>query len=388
MAQIDTSFYAPRRGGLDALSAMADSMRSQGQMQRQQKFDEISFQKAEADRIERERQARLRDEQERREGAFRQDFQDMGYQSGLSNPMEIQDLYAEHFPMEVARQQMKRDPNEERRIRLQEERLAQGADRLVLQESAEQRKQKYAPLNFQLKQKSIDSAIKGRKFSQASKLIDQQMVMTRHNQTIEDQEWERNYKLTRSEFEYGKKQEQLLGEIPNIVAKNYIGGSSVGGKNLTPENVKTLTSGTEGASRILNNTDKLMVMIDKHGLEQLPGAEREQMKTLIGSIALQYKSKEFANLGVLTGDDLKILLSVTGDPTSFTALTADIQKQKLGEFREILINGYNKALLTRGFNPIDADELSSMGVTSSGASQEHPDYYNPDVLTPEEESAL
>lgn len=361
MAQIDTSFYQRQPTLAEGAGSLVQGLQNYKNMQMQ----DIARQNALAQQQDMERKRR-------QQQAFTQDFKDMGYQQGVSDPREIQDLYAEHFPMKHAemqmKQQMSQDPYAMQRLALQQQRLQQGQERLGLQQSAEQRRSTYAPLNFKLKQKQIDSAIKGRNFNQAAKLEDQRIAMLSHNQSLEDEQWERDYKTNKSEFEYKRKQEQLLGEIPNIVAKNYIGGSNVGGKNLTPENVKTITAGTEGASKILDNTDKLMDLLNKHGLEQLPGAEREQMKTLIGNIALQYKSKEFANLGVLTGPDLDILLSVTGDPTSFTALTADIQKQKLGQFREGLINGYNKALLTRGFNPVNPDELSSMGVVKSSPS--------------------
>jgi hypothetical protein len=65
-----------------------------------------------------------------RQQAFRQDVQDMGYTPGMSDPREIQDLYAEHFPMEYAQKIMSRDPLSQQRLELEKQRLEQGQQRI------------------------------------------------------------------------------------------------------------------------------------------------------------------------------------------------------------------------------------------------------------------
>ena len=297
-------------------------------------------------------------EQAERQQGFRQDFQDMGYTPGVSDPRELTDLYAEHFPMQVAQQEMQNqmkagDPYAERK--------------LLLREQAEVRRGEQFGLNkvkAKLYEKRINQAEKRGDFTMAAKLRDEIFREKKYLSDEEDRKWKNDFQFRKGERDYGIRQNELVGQVPSIIRGNYRGRASTEnptGQDLTPENVKTLTTATEGASKILDNTNQLLTLIDKYGLEKLPTSEQARMKTLIGNIALQYKGKDFANLGVLTGPDLDILMSVTGDPTSFSALSSDIQGQKLRQFKSGLISGYNKTLISRGFDPIDPEVLGGMG---------------------------
>jgi hypothetical protein len=114
----------------------------------------------------------------------------------------------------------------------------------------------------------------------------------------------------------------------------------------------------------LKSTDSLINMVGENGLQFLPGQEKAKMESLLSDMALTYKGPEFAALGVLAGPDMDILLKTMGDPTTLGGLTANIQKAKLNQFRDILLAGYNKKLDTRGFNPITPEQISAFGGSS------------------------
>jgi len=179
-----------------------------------------------------------------------------------------------------------------------------------------------------------------------------------------DRDWKNEWQMNKLPHQYAEKQIQLSGQVPSVLRDNYRGTIASGSDNaqdLTPLAVKEVTSATEGVSKILRSTDKLIDMVDKNGLEFLLGEGKAKMETLLSDMALTYKGEAFAGLGVLTGPDLDILLDVMGNPTKLAATTADIQLAKLKEFREMLLAGYDKKLDARGFNPISHDQIKSVG---------------------------
>jgi hypothetical protein len=192
----------------------------------------------------------------------------------------------------------------------------------------------------------------------------------------EERDWNREWSRNKTPYEYGQKQTQLKGQIPSVVRDNYRGTlaeGAQGAQDLTPQAVKDITGASEGASKILRSTNKIIDMVNDEGLALLPGKRKAKMETLISDMALTYKGVDFAGLGVLTGPDLDILLNIMGNPTSFAGLTADIQNEKLNEFRDLLISGYNKKLDTRGFNPITPEQISGFGGTKVQLSKEDKD---------------
>jgi len=368
MAMIDTSFYKQGPTAAQGLASLVGGLKSI----KQSKLDDLIMRQAQFEFDEMQRKAKQAEQYRSALGQLSDrsslSANDVDYLSPEQMQSEHMRLYAQYNPEQYAQMQMRQsDPYAYEKLMLRQQQNELRAKELGVKQSAEERRNKFMPLEFKLKQKNIDSMISKRQFDEASKLKDQEIAMMNHNRAIENEEWERYWKTNKSPIEYAQKQEQLLGQVPKIVREKYLGRAENGGKDLTPENVTFLTDGTEGASKILRNTDELLSLMESYGLEKLPGTAREKMKTLIGNIGLQYKSKEFANLGVLTGPDLEILLSVTGDPTSFTALSSDVQKEKLLQFRKGLIEGYNKGLIVRGFNPVIGSELSSIGTSSANS---------------------
>lgn len=77
--------------------------------------------------------------------------------------------------------------------------------------------------------------------------------------------------------------------------------------------VKTEQSTIMNLHKALRNLDDA---VSKHGLEVMPGADKQTMQALMKEAQLQYK--EAANLGVLNGPDLKLIEEALGNVTSPT----------------------------------------------------------------------
>ena len=294
--------------------------------------------------------------------AFRQDFQDMGYQQGVSDPREIQDLYTEHFPMQVAEQQMRAlsDPYAQQKIQLRQ----QAEERRLQQLGLNQQKVDLSGQRIEALNKKLALAEKLGSAKLMKETRDEIFREKKLQADEADRKWKNDWQMNKSEYEYEKKQEQLKGQVPALLQENYRGTALSGSdmaQDLTPQAVKEVTAATEGVSKILRSTDKLIDMVGDNGLQFLPGKEKARMETLLSDMALTYKGEEFAGLGVLTGPDLDILLKIMGDPTTLSATTADIQRVKLEEFRNMLLAGYNKKLDSRGFNPITPEQINSIG---------------------------
>jgi len=308
----------------------------------------------------------LIDRQRDKERAFERDFIDMGYTQGVSNPAEISDLYSEHFPLEFAKMQMKQqyggsaDPYALEKLKLRQD--AEG--RRAGQQALESQKIGISKDRVQLLEEKQKFYEKMGNAKLSKEVRDELFREKKYQADEQDRSWKNEWSKNKTTYEYAQKQVQLAGQIPSGIRGNYRGTIVGGGENsqdLTPLAVKEIVGATEGVSKILRSTDKLYEMVGKNGLQVLPGKEKAKMETLLSDMALTYKGEDFAGLGVLTGPDLDILLNIMGDPTKLSGMSAEIQKTKLNEFREMLIDGYNKKLDSRGFNPVDANSIKSIG---------------------------
>ena len=334
------------------------------QFANQMSMQDLARQRAVDQQQEMERKRR-RDEQ------FRTGVQTAYQQQDIEpRPMNevMGDLYAQSYPKQFAEMQMKAlsDPY--------------AAQKMQLRQQAEDRRSEQLGLNREkvgLSGQRIENLRK--KLSLAQKLGNARLEKNTRDEIFRekkliadeaDRQWKNEWQMNKLPYEYAEKQTQLSGQVPSALRDSYRGTIASGSENaqdLTPLAVKEVTSATEGVSKILRSTDKLIDMVDKNGLEFLLGEGKAKMETLLADMALTYKGEAFAGLGVLTGPDLDILLDVMGNPTKLAATTADIQKAKLNEFREMLLAGYDKKLDARGFNPVSPNQIKSVGGSDSSS---------------------
>jgi hypothetical protein len=317
------------------------------------------------------------------------------------SPEKLSEIYSSVYPEKMAAQQLKqmgksqsgqwvRDPsrpgwrmNKVTGEYKQDKEVTESMDPYKQSQiDARKARTKQGAARIAMSDKQYNLAVKNQDWKQATKILDNNFrernlfeQQTRREQT---EKWRRE----KSPFEYAQLQGQLKGQMPSILQGAYRGTSSeaADGQDLTGETVKKLTAATEGVSQLLSNTDELLGMIEEHGLEYAPSQTQAKMKTILSNITLQYKGEEFAGLGVLAGPDMEILLEATGNPTQFSLLSAADQMAKMKQFRKGLIEGYNKKLMSRGFDTVDIGKLQSMGNVAGPPSARE--------LTAEEEAAL
>lgn len=356
MNQIDTSVYGRMRRPSDELARLSQSLGGYAQNYRQGKMDNLQLQQQEIALANQRRKQEKQEDFTRRQKAY----QDALALDPMMTPETRQDLESRIFQPELLEQRLrgglrggaKVDPFAERKMLMAEERARLAGQRLTLGQEA----------GIQ-KQQRLELAIENQDWKQTVKLSDDIARDKAAERLAEDRRWTNEFKLNKGPREYAQVQGELLGQVTPMVRANYRGtaAESLQGKDLTPENIKVLTTATEGTSKILESTDLLLAMVEKHGKEVLPSEEKAIMQSLISDIGLTYKGTDFANLGVLNGPDLEILLKIMGDPTSLTTMPANQQKAKLSTFRDILLKGYNKKLDARGFDPLTPEQIISVG---------------------------
>ena len=366
MAQIDTSVYGRMRTPAQELLGLSKSLGNYANTYRQGAMNDVRLQ---------QQQIGLQDAQ--RKQAKAEDFkrrQDQ-YQQALSldpmmSPETRQDLESRMFQPEMLEQRLRSglrggDPFAERKMELAEAEAKQKSERLRL---AKERLGLAKETNEQKKVR-LQETIDRQDWRESVKITDDIARDVAQEETIANRKWTNEFKLNKGPREYKQVQTELLGQVPSMLRGNYRGtsASSAKGKDLTPENIKVLTTATVGTSKILESTDQLVNMVEKHGKKYMPTEEKAEMESLIADIALAYKGDDFARLGVLNGDDLKILLKIMGDPTTLIGAPANQQLKKLTTFRNILLRGYNKKLDTRGFNPLSPEQIRSVGGASAPA---------------------
>jgi hypothetical protein len=327
------------------------------------------------------------EDERKRQAAFRQDFQDIGYTPGLSDPRELTDLYTEHFPGQVAEQQLKRSmgqtgkqwqaipnrPGWKMNLYTGEEKFSPDVFESI---------DPYKKQRLEQQQQKIDNALSAQKWKEGSTLIDQDIKKQRLSFDKKRKKDLISDKLMLSDAQYAQKQEQLVTELPAVLREAWKGGYTKGGKSLVAEDVKDLTDHTEGVAILSDNTARLKDLLGKHGTQRVPTEERAQMETLIANLGIIYKGEQFAGLGVLQQADLEFLLKIMGDPTDFLGLPANQQIKKLNEFERNFMKQYNNKLSSRGFDPVGMSILSGLGI------QDVDSYSNPNATTQEEEDAL
>ena len=391
MVGIDYSMYGKRPSLGDSMSSFGQSLSNYGDMKRKNKLSELSMKQQELNmeqariKAEREEEDRLRAEAERkRQEAQRDEFnalyqtQQMEGGTDQLTPEQMQSVYAQAYPSKYAEMQAKSAINRAGKGGAQWVSVPGRAGWQMNKFTGEYRKsedvfddldkEKVARIESiefrdKLSAKKVKQSIKAQNWKEASELLTRNLKERELAERIKDREQTEKWRKDKSPYEYSQKQSQLKGQMPNILQKSYKGSSSesIDGQDLTDESVKRLTSATEGASQLLSNTEQLMALVREHGLEYAPSEAQARMKTILSNISLQYKGEDFAKLGVLAGPDMEILLEATGNPTKFSLLSAEEQLAKMDQFRKGLIEGYNKKLINRGFDPVDIIELQSLG---------------------------
>ncbi len=116
------------------------------------------------------------------------------------------------------------------------------------------------------------------------------------------------------------------------------------------QNIRSAHADAEVMKGLIAELDGL---IEKNGLEILPGPDKVRMQTLLRQLQLKAKGPAFAQLGVLSGPDLAILEDLTGDPTDWKSLFkggAEGVRTRLGVFNNTLQSGLDNAEKTHGYS--------------------------------------
>ena len=123
---------------------------------------------------------------------------------------------------------------------------------------------------------------------------------------------------------------------------------------------KKVTETFEKTPPLLQSVDKLKNLVAVHGLELSPtSAIRADMESTIADIKLIYKSKAFADLGVLNGPDEVFLEKITSNPGSFFSVAggSDAIMVKLNNLNEFTGNKFKSTMNTYGFNDVEPSDF-------------------------------
>ncbi len=128
--------------------------------------------------------------------------------------------------------------------------------------------------------------------------------------------------------------------------------------------VQNIRSARADAEVMKEKIDQLDSLIQKNGLQMLPGKDKVEMQSLLKQLQLKAKGPAFAQLGVLSGPDMSILEELTGDPTDWKSLYqggADGVRTRLKVFRDTLQSGMNNTEKTHGYAKDPASQQAPSG---------------------------
>lgn len=93
---------------------------------------------------------------------------------------------------------------------------------------------------------------------------------------------------------------------------------------------------------MVSAVDKLSALIDKHGVEVMPGQAKADMEAILTDLQLKMKGPGGYELGVLAGPDMGLLEKASGDPTKLGALFGGAAgvKTRLRRLKENLQGSY------------------------------------------------
>ena len=368
MNMIDTSIYrrAPSlSSGLDSLTRGLQSIRANRiqdeNLAKQNKLSEIQYQNALINQQENQRKLS-------QAANFRKDFEEMGYVPGISDPREIQDLYTDYYPEQIAQMQLKQafntNPLAQAEFEQKQKRLALSDERLSLQkEEANRRKKKdsfmedYRNKTLDWKQKDYDRGVYEYETTLAEKL--------------RDQDWQ--------ESQRDREQLELLGKITPTIQKYKLPG-----KKLDQVEVRKINEGTSATGNLLALSGELNNKIDKFGLTKIKGENKAAMESAVRAMAVSLNNPMFVNSGVMSEGELDNLRQMVGDPTDFFALSEAEVKARMRSLQQFIKSKYINSLDAYGVDGAKAYQAIRLKTndffkkTSKEAEQ----------ITPEEESWL
>jgi len=321
MAQIDTSIYGRPMSASQGLASLAGGFQSI----KDSKMQDLAIQQREI------ALQQLKDKQAR-DAQFRQDYQDMGYTPGMSDPRELQDLYRDSFPMEVAKQQMKQSQNPLAMMKYE-----QSQERLDLQRKEAERRLKaegrktekdafmkdYKTKSLKLREKGYDRGIQEFERTMAEK--------------IRDQDWD--------ESKIAREQVQLQGKINPAIQKY-----KMPGKVLDQIEVRRINEGTGATGNLLALTGDLTSQINKYGLQKVKGANKARMESSVRAIATSLNNPMFVNSGVMSEGELKNLKEMVGDPTDWLTFTEGEAKSRMESLQKFIQSKYVNSLNAYGID--------------------------------------
>jgi len=161
---------------------------------------------------------------------------------------------------------------------------------------------------------------------------------------------------------------QAEASIPKLADVDFVGET-------VPDetSVRLVKQGIADTKTVMDQLTELQELVNSVGFETLPTEKRGRMRQLSTNIQTLLKGKSFADLGVLQGQDLELLLNMIPDPTSWTTrLTSTLPevRAQLQASREYLHHKLNSTLSTEGFKIKPGSELAaslSRGPKKGGA---------------------
>lgn len=153
-----------------------------------------------------------------------------------------------------------------------------------------------------------------------------------------------------------KMQAKAAEEKPDL---NIAGFTAAPGQAPTKIDAQKFKDQLIATKNVINTLDRAQIRVTEHGTEYLPTQAKRDMSQDITEIQMQLK--EIANLGVLNGPDLELMLKEVPDPTAlkeqFNPMAGEQIATAYGNLKEIIRQKLAVQAEVRGFQPVAQSPL-------------------------------